>query len=62
MDNKTILQAAGQWRKLTEEEYKIVQMYEPLIYKYCYINGVYDRDCEAYIKINVLKAIKKSRN
>ena len=52
-----VLQAdiAGEHKALE----KIIEMYEPLINKYCFIDGEYDEDLRQYILIRIALKISK---
>ena len=52
-----VLQAAiaGEHKALE----KIIEMYEPLINKYCFIDGEYDEDLHQYILIRIALKISK---
>ena len=41
------------------EIYEVIQMYEPLLLRHCFVNGIYDKDCEAYIRVNIIAAMRK---
>lgn len=38
---------------------KIIELYEPLISKHCYINGKFDEDLQQYILMHIALKISK---
>ena len=56
-DFRLILQAAvaGEHKALEQ----IINMYEPIINKYCYIDGEFDEDLHQYILIQIALKISK---
>lgn len=56
-DFRLILQAAvaGEHKALEQ----IFEMYEPIIKKYCYIDGEFDEDLHQYILIRIALKISK---
>lgn len=40
---------------------EILYMYDPLISKYCYINGVFDEDLKQHLHIHIALNISKFR-
>ena len=56
-DFRLVLQAAmaGEHKALEE----IIDMYEPLINKYCFVDGEYDEDLHQYILIRIALKISK---
>jgi len=56
-DFRLVLQAAiaGEHKALEE----IIDMYEPLINKHCFIDGEYDEDLHQYILIRIALKISK---
>lgn len=39
--------------------YEIIKMFENLIFKYSFINGKFDEDCNQYLKTQAIIIIKK---